>query len=91
MQSGNGRLRKSFAELRGSEVTVYDVRKFRKDPSQDVRLRPGDKIEVRRAFLATRKYSRRPPAVRESRSEFNKAFLDLCLCPGRETEHERWL
>src|ERR1700720_3138413 len=30
--------------LRGSEVTVYDVRRFRKDPSRDVRLRPGDKI-----------------------------------------------
>jgi protein involved in polysaccharide export with SLBB domain len=37
--------------LRGSEVTVYDVRKFRKDPSQDVRLRPGDKIEVPQSFF----------------------------------------
>ncbi|HST29504.1 MAG TPA: polysaccharide biosynthesis/export family protein [Chthoniobacterales bacterium] len=37
--------------LRGSEVTIYDVRKFRKDPSQDVRLRPGDKIEVPQSFF----------------------------------------
>lgn len=37
--------------LRGSEVTVYDVRRFRKDPSQDVRLRPGDKIEVPQSFF----------------------------------------
>ncbi len=37
--------------LRGNEVTVYDVRKFRKDPSQDVRLRPGDKIEVPQSFF----------------------------------------
>ena len=32
--------------LRGSEVTVFDVRKFRKDPSLDVKLQPGDKVEV---------------------------------------------
>ena len=37
--------------LRGNEVTVYDVRRFRKDPSQDVRLRPGDKIEVPQSFF----------------------------------------
>lgn len=37
--------------LRGNEVTVYDVRKFRKDPSQDVRLRPGDKVEVPQSFF----------------------------------------
>jgi polysaccharide export outer membrane protein len=37
--------------LRGSEATVYDVRRFRKDPSQDVRLRPGDKIEVPQSFF----------------------------------------
>jgi len=37
--------------LRGSEVTVYDVRRVRKDPSQDVRLRPGDKIEVPQSFF----------------------------------------
>ena len=37
--------------LRGNEVTVYDVRTFRKDPSKDVRLRPGDKIEVPQSFF----------------------------------------
>lgn len=37
--------------LRGTEVTVYDVRRFRKDPAQDVRLRPGDKIEVPQSFF----------------------------------------
>ena len=37
--------------LRGSEVTVYDVRKFRRDPAQDVKLRPGDKIEVPQSFF----------------------------------------
>jgi protein involved in polysaccharide export with SLBB domain len=37
--------------LRGNEVTVYDVRRFRKDPSQDVRLRPGDKVEVPQSFF----------------------------------------
>ena len=37
--------------LRGSEATVFDVRKFRKDPSQDVKLRPGDKIEVPQSFF----------------------------------------
>jgi protein involved in polysaccharide export with SLBB domain len=37
--------------LRGSEATVYDVRRFRKDPSQDVRLRPGDRIEVPQSFF----------------------------------------
>jgi protein involved in polysaccharide export with SLBB domain len=37
--------------LRGNEVTVYDVRRFRKDPSQDVKLRPGDKIEIPQSFF----------------------------------------
>jgi protein involved in polysaccharide export with SLBB domain len=37
--------------LRGSEATVYDVRKFRKDPSQDVKLRPGDRVEVPQSFF----------------------------------------
>lgn len=32
--------------LRGNKVTVYDVRRFRKDPSLDVALQPGDKVEV---------------------------------------------
>jgi protein involved in polysaccharide export with SLBB domain len=37
--------------LRGSEVTVNDVRKFREDPLQDVKLRSGDKIEVAQSFF----------------------------------------
>jgi protein involved in polysaccharide export with SLBB domain len=37
--------------LRGNEVTVYDVRQFRKDPSKDVRLRPGDRVEVPQSFF----------------------------------------
>ena len=37
--------------LRGSEATVYDVRRFRKDPSQDVKLNPGDKVEVPQSFF----------------------------------------
>jgi protein involved in polysaccharide export with SLBB domain len=32
--------------LRGSEVSMFDVRQFRKDPSKDVKLQPGDKVEV---------------------------------------------
>jgi protein involved in polysaccharide export with SLBB domain len=37
--------------LRGSEVTIYDVRQFRRDPAKDVRLQPGDKVEVPQSFL----------------------------------------
>jgi protein involved in polysaccharide export with SLBB domain len=37
--------------LRGSEVTIYDVRQFRKDPSKDVKLQPGDRIEVPQTFF----------------------------------------
>ena len=32
--------------LRGSEVKVFDVRQFRKNPSKDVALQPGDRVEV---------------------------------------------
>jgi len=32
--------------LRGTQATVFDVRRFRKDPSLDVKLQPGDKVEV---------------------------------------------
>ena len=32
--------------LRGSEVKVFDIRQFRKDPSKDVSLQPGDRVEV---------------------------------------------
>ena len=37
--------------LRGSKVTVYDVRKFRRDPSKDVNVQPGDKVEVPQSFF----------------------------------------
>jgi protein involved in polysaccharide export with SLBB domain len=37
--------------LRGDDVKVYDVRKFRKDPSMDVKLEPGDRIEVPQTFF----------------------------------------
>ena len=32
--------------LRGSEVKVFDVRQFRKNPGKDVGLQPGDRVEV---------------------------------------------
>lgn len=37
--------------LRGSEAKIYDVRQFRRDPSQDVKLQPGDKVEVPQSFF----------------------------------------
>ena len=37
--------------LRGNEVKVYDVRQFRRDPSLDVRLQPGDRVEVPQSFF----------------------------------------
>lgn len=37
--------------LRGSEAKMYDVRQFRRDPSQDVKLQPGDRVEVPQSFF----------------------------------------
>jgi protein involved in polysaccharide export with SLBB domain len=37
--------------LRGSSAQVFDVRQFRRDPSRDVRLQPGDRIEVPQSFF----------------------------------------
>jgi protein involved in polysaccharide export with SLBB domain len=37
--------------LRGKDVKMYDVRQFRRDPSLDVKLRPGDRIEVPQTFF----------------------------------------
>jgi protein involved in polysaccharide export with SLBB domain len=37
--------------LRGKEVKMYDVRQFRRDPSLDVKLRPGDRVEVPQTFF----------------------------------------
>ena len=32
--------------LRGSDVKVFDVRQFRKNPGKDIALQPGDRVEV---------------------------------------------
>jgi protein involved in polysaccharide export with SLBB domain len=37
--------------LRGNEVKVYDIRQFRRDPSLDVKLQPGDRVEVPQTFF----------------------------------------
>jgi protein involved in polysaccharide export with SLBB domain len=37
--------------LRGKEAKLYDVRQFRRDPSLDVRLQPGDRVEVPQSFF----------------------------------------
>jgi polysaccharide export outer membrane protein len=37
--------------LRGNDVTVYDVRKSRRDPSLDIKLQPGDRVEVPQTFF----------------------------------------
>ncbi len=37
--------------LRGNEVKVFDVRQFRRDPSLDVKLQPGDRVEVPQTFF----------------------------------------
>lgn len=36
--------------MRDGTVTILDMRKVRADPSMDIRLRPGDKIEVPQSF-----------------------------------------
>lgn len=37
--------------LRGNTVTEVDIRRVRRDPSQDIVLQPGDSIEVSRSFF----------------------------------------
>lgn len=37
--------------LRGNDAKVFDVRQFRRDPSQDVKLQPGDRVEVPQSFF----------------------------------------
>jgi polysaccharide biosynthesis/export protein VpsN len=37
--------------LRGNDVKIYDVRQVRRDPSLDVKLQPGDRIEVPQTFF----------------------------------------
>ncbi len=37
--------------LRGKEVRAYDVRESRRDPSKDIKLQPGDRVEVPQSFF----------------------------------------
>ena len=37
--------------LRGNTVKVYDVRQSRRDPSKDIKLQPGDRVEVPQSFF----------------------------------------
>jgi protein involved in polysaccharide export with SLBB domain len=37
--------------LRGNQVKVFDVRQSRRDPSLDVKLQPGDRVEVPQTFF----------------------------------------
>lgn len=37
--------------MRGSEVRAYDVRQSRRDPSKDIKLQPGDRVEVPQSFF----------------------------------------
>ena len=36
--------------LRDGRVTIVNVKDVRRDPSKDIRLKPGDKIEVPQSF-----------------------------------------
>ena len=37
--------------MRGKEVKMYDVRESRRDPSRDIKLQPGDRIEIPQSFF----------------------------------------
>jgi protein involved in polysaccharide export with SLBB domain len=37
--------------LRGNSAKVYDIRQFRRDPSLDPKLQPGDRVEVPQSFF----------------------------------------
>jgi protein involved in polysaccharide export with SLBB domain len=37
--------------LRGSEVKIYDIRQVRRNPALDVKLQPGDRVEVPQTFF----------------------------------------
>ena len=37
--------------LRGTSVQIYDVREARRDPSKDIKLQPGDRVEVPQSFF----------------------------------------
>ena len=42
---------KKVRVLRGNDVKLYDVRQARRDPSQDLKLQPGDRVEVPQSFF----------------------------------------
>ncbi len=42
---------KKVRVLRGSDVKMYDVRQSRRDPSKDIKLQPGDRVEVPQSFF----------------------------------------
>ncbi|HEY0369058.1 MAG TPA: polysaccharide biosynthesis/export family protein [Chthoniobacterales bacterium] len=42
---------KKVRVLRGNSVQIYDVRQARRDPSKDIRLQPGDRVEVPQSFF----------------------------------------
>jgi protein involved in polysaccharide export with SLBB domain len=42
---------KKVRVLRGSNVQVFDVRQSRRDPSKDIKLQPGDRVEVPQSFF----------------------------------------
>jgi len=37
--------------MRGKEVKIYDVRESRRDPSRDIKLQPGDRVEIPQSFF----------------------------------------
>jgi polysaccharide export outer membrane protein len=37
--------------LRGNEVKIYDIRQVRRNPALDVKLQPGDRVEVPQTFF----------------------------------------
>ncbi len=37
--------------MRGRDVKLYDVRESRRDPSKDIRLQPGDRVEIPQSFF----------------------------------------
>ncbi len=37
--------------LRGNSVKIYDIREARRDPSKDIKLQPGDRVEVPQSFF----------------------------------------
>jgi len=37
--------------MRGRDVKIYDVRESRRDPSRDIKLQPGDRVEIPQSFF----------------------------------------